>query len=80
MHRKGTVASPLWKVEAVTPIPKVHPALHLDDLRKISGLFNFNKVTEKIFAELMLSDMKEKLDKSRYGKRSFHSILFSKIC
>ena len=64
----------LWKVEAVTPIPKVHPTIHLDDLRNISGLFNLNKVTEKIFAELMLSDMKEKLDKSQYGNKKGVSI------
>ena len=55
----------IWKGEAVTPIPKVHPPKEIDDLRSISGLKNLNKVAEKIFAEMMLNDMKEKLDKSQ---------------
>ena len=64
----------IWKVEAVTPIPKVHPTISIDDLRNISGLVNLNKVTEKIFAELIISDMKEKLDKSQYGNQKGVSI------
>ena len=55
----------IWKEEAVTPIPKVHPPKEIDDLRSTSGLKNLNKVAEKIFAEMMLNDMKEKLDKSQ---------------
>ena len=32
----------VWKVEAVTPIPKVHPTVNIEDLRNISGLANLN--------------------------------------
>ena len=35
------------KIEAVTQIPKVHPAISVEDLRNISGLANLKKVTEK---------------------------------
>ena len=37
----------VWKIEAVTQIPKVHPAISVEDLRNISGLANLKKVTEK---------------------------------
>ena len=37
----------LWKLETVTPAPKVHPVEQLSQLRKISGLLNFSKVTKK---------------------------------
>ena len=37
----------IWKEEAVTPIPKIHPTIELDDLQNISGLKNLNKVAEK---------------------------------
>ena len=64
----------LWKEESLTPIPKVHPPNNIDDLRNISGLKNLNKVTEKLFAEMMLSDMKQHLDKSQYGNKKGVSI------
>ena len=38
----------LWKIENVTPVPKVIPPEKLTDLRKISGLLNFSKITEKL--------------------------------
>ena len=68
----------IWKEEAVTTIPKVHPTISTDDLRNISGLVNQNKVTEKIFAELIISDMKEKLDKWK-PERCLHTTLLGKI-
>ena len=37
----------IWKMESVTPAPKVFPPKRLKDLRKISGLLNFSKITEK---------------------------------
>ena len=64
----------LWKEEAVTPMPKVHPPNDIDDLRNISGLKNFKKISEKIFAEMMLSDMKNNLDKSQFGNQKGVSI------
>ena len=57
----------LWKVEFVTPVPKIYPAEKLTDLRKISGLFNFSKIADKVIAELLTEDMAEKKDKSQFG-------------
>ena len=37
----------IFKLETVTPIPKVHPTINIDDLQKISGLKNLNKVVEQ---------------------------------
>ena len=57
----------LWKIEAQTPIPKEYPVLTIDMLRNISILKNFDKVAEAMIAEMMVSDMKEKMDISQYG-------------
>ena len=57
----------IWKIESVTPVPKVYPPQTMDDLRKIAGLKNLSKITEKIISEWMISDMSELRDKSQYG-------------
>ena len=59
----------LWKIENVTPVPKVFPPEKLKDLRKISGLLNFSKITDKAIAELLADDMSKKRDKSQYGNQ-----------
>ena len=64
----------IFKLEAVTPIPKVHPTIDIEDLRNISGLKNLNKVSEKIISKMMLEDMKDFLDKSQYGNKKGVSI------
>ena len=64
----------LWKKEIVTPVPKVYPTLKVDELRKISGLMNFNKIAEKIIAEWIISDMKSSRDISQYGYKKGLSI------
>ena len=38
----------IWKIEAVSPVPKVYPTITLNDLRKVAGLKNFSNVTVKI--------------------------------
>ena len=48
----------IYKYEICTPIPKVYPTQTLSQLRNISGLFTFDKIFEKLLAELMISDMK----------------------
>ena len=58
----------LWKIEAITPIPKVIPPLKMSKLRPISVLKYFNKIAEKIFSDMMIEDMKEKMDISQFGK------------
>ena len=59
----------IFKKEIVTPVPKVFPPLKIEDLRNISGLITLNKIAEKCIAELMLKDMKEKLDKKQYANQ-----------
>ena len=64
----------IWKMEVVTPVPKVHPAEKLTQLRKISGLVNFSKVTDKIIAEYLAEDMASSRDMSQYGNEKGISI------
>ena len=64
----------MWKLEYVTPVPKVHPPEKLTDLRKISGLMNFSKITDKILAQYIVDDMKLKRDKTQYGNQKNLSI------
>ena len=59
----------IWKVEYVTPVPKVLPPEKLKDLRKISGLLNFSKITDKILAEFIAQDMQNSRDSSQYGNQ-----------
>ena len=64
--KNGTYPN-LWKIEAVSPAPKVYPAEKLKDLRKISGLLNFSKITDKIIGELIIEDMAPTRDPAQYG-------------
>ena len=61
-----------WKIEMVTPVPKVHPPSSTKDLRKISGLKNLSKIAEKILSEFIVKDMK--VDPSQYGNKKGVSI------
>ena len=47
----------IWKLEYVTPVPKVYPPENLSDLRRISGLLSLSKITDKIIAEIISQDM-----------------------
>ena len=64
----------IWKNELVTPIAKVVPTNELKNLRSISGLVTFNKIQEKLIPELIISDMKSKMDPSQYGNQRGISI------
>ena len=64
----------LWKREYVTPVPKQIPAEKIDDFRKISGLMNFAKITDKIIAEYITSDMAKTRDVAQYGNQKNLSI------
>ena len=57
----------IYKLEIVTPAPKVYPPQTTKDLRKIAGTPNFSKIFEKILAEVMLEDMRPTRDPSQYG-------------
>ena len=59
----------IWKLENVTPLPKVFPPEKLQDLRKISGLLNCSKIADKIIGEMIIQDMEPTRDPSQYGNQ-----------
>ena len=56
-----------WKLESVTPVPKTFPPEQLKDLRRISGLPNLAKITDKLIGEMIIGDMAASRDRSQYG-------------
>ena len=64
----------IYKLEIVTPVPKVFPPMDIEQLRNISGLLNLDKVAEKLISKLMISDMKVKMDPSQYANQKGLSI------
>jgi hypothetical protein len=64
----------IFKMEVVTPTPKVYPPQKMKDLRKISGLKNVSKIIEKTVAQFMVEDMKPTRDKSQYGNEKGVSV------
>ena len=64
----------IFKQEIITPVPKIPKPKTLDDLRNISGLLNLSKVSEKIIAKMIISDMKNYVDTSQYGNQEGISI------
>ena len=61
--------SKLYKSESVTPVPKCFPPKSPEELRNISGLFTFNKVSEAMIAELMIADIMKNLDPAQYANQ-----------
>ena len=64
----------IYKYEICTPVPKSFPTQSLSQLRNISGLLTFDKVAEKLIAELIISDMAPNLDKAQFGNQPGMSI------
>ena len=64
----------IWKVETVTPVPKVFPPEKIKHLRKIAGLFNFSKIMDNILSEFLVEDMSATRDKSQYGNEKGLSV------
>ena len=64
----------IWKNEIVTHVPKVFPPEKLKHLRKIAGLFNFSKITDKIMSEYLIADMAATRDISQYGNEKGISV------
>ena len=58
----------------VTPVAKVHPPVSVSDLRNISGLKNFSKITEKLLGKFIISDMSYTRDPSQYGNQKGVSV------
>ena len=52
----------IYKVESITPIPKKYPPLEVSMLRPISLLYFFERVMENLIGDLMIEDMKQKMD------------------
>ena len=57
----------IYKLEIVTPVPKVYPVQTTRDLRKIAGTKNFSRIFEMFLSEIMIEDMKLSRDMSQYG-------------
>ena len=64
----------MWKHEFITPVPKVHPPMNTDDLRKISGTKNFSKIYEALLSDFIISDMSPHMDPSQFGNEKGLSI------
>ena len=64
----------IWKLEMVTPAPKVYPTPSVNELRKISGLKNLSKIAEKILGAVLISDMSATRDPSQYGNEKGISV------
>jgi hypothetical protein len=63
-----------WKIEITTPIPKEFPPRNISELRPIAGLQIFDKVAEKVIAEMVISDMKSKMDPTQFANQKGESI------
>ena len=61
MFEKGIYPT-IWKRELITPIPKIHPAPSIEKLRPISGIFDFEKIADRIIAAYLTSDMSRQRD------------------
>jgi exonuclease III len=63
-----------WKKEITTPIPKEFPPRNISELRPIAGLQIFDKVSEKVIAEMVISDMKSNMDPAQFANQKGESI------
>ena len=63
-----------YKLETITPAPKIQPPKLMNDLRPITNLFTYCKIGEKIICELMVEDMVKHMDPSQYGNLKNTSI------
>ena len=64
----------IWKLEIVTPAPKVYHPASEDQLRKISCTKNFSKFFESILAEYLIEDMRPGSDPSQFGNEKGISV------
>ena len=58
-----------WKMEIVTPIPKIQFPHNYSDLRKISCTSDYSKLFESVLKEFILKDINSNLPLSQYGGR-----------
>ena len=72
----------LYKFEISTPVPKSYPPKSTSEIRNIIGLLTFDKIMEKLFSEMMISDMSSSMDPAQYGNQkgiSFQHYLIKMI-
>ena len=63
-----------YKRETITPTPKQFPPENMEMLRPIANLCNLNKIMEKIVSEMVVDDLREKLDPTQFGIQKHLSI------
>ena len=59
----------IFKIEHITPVPKIQPPKLIKNLRSLSGLMTLNKIQEKLIAEIIISDIESSLDPSQYSNQ-----------
>ena len=57
----------LWKIETVSPVPKVHPCKELTDVRKIACTSDFNKLFEGFLKDWILEDVSHMIHPKQFG-------------
>ena len=60
----------LWKIEYVTPVPKVTQPKTMKDLRKISSTSDFSKVYESFLKDWIMEDISPYIDIGQFGGRT----------
>ena len=64
----------IYKTELITPVGKKLPVETLEDLRPISNLPICDKVQEAVISDMIITDMKNKLDPTQFGNQKNTSI------
>ena len=64
----------IYKFEVCTPVPKKYPPKSTSEIRNIRRLLTFDKIMEKLLAELMIKDMSLNMDPTQYGNQKGISI------
>ena len=64
----------IFKYQISTPVPKQYPPQKTSEMRNISGLLTFDKIMETLLVDLMILDMKPKMDPKQYGNQKGISI------
>ena len=57
----------IWKIEYVSPVPKVYPPGAMKDLRKISGTSDYSKVFEGYLKDWIMEDVAKNIDIGQFG-------------
>ena len=64
----------MYKIEAITPIPKQFPPADVSMLRPISLLYFFERIMESLIGDIMIKDMRAKMDPAQFGNKRKTSI------